>query len=196
MAILVPHPAEFKVSDLKKKVSEITNIPENEHKFYFEEEKLEDRKTLTRCGIKNEVALSVVVKPVKISIRHANLGIAVQVKVPKAEFSRWTVKHLHDIVCFKFGLEISPDYILALDGKILEDYMYINEHVKNDCIVTFTPVKHVTLPTPDGVDERVVTLPFNVSLPHMFYKREEGAHRKGHWSLCIKHGEDKKKYYS
>ena len=79
LAILVPHPAEFKVSDLKKKVSEITNIPENEHKFYFEEEKLEDRKTLTRCGIKNEVALSVVVKPVKISICHANLGIAVQV---------------------------------------------------------------------------------------------------------------------
>ena len=114
LAILVPHPAEFTVSDLKKKVSEITNIPENEHKFYFEEEKLEDRKTLTRCGIKNEVALSVVVKPVKISIRHANLGIAVQVKVPKAEFSRWTVKHLHDIVCFNFGLEISPDYILAL----------------------------------------------------------------------------------
>ena len=76
-----------------------------------------------------------------VSVRHANLGTAVQVEVPKAEFSRWTVKHLREIVCFKFDLEISPDYILALDGKILQDYMYINEHVKNDCIVTFTPVK-------------------------------------------------------
>ena len=134
-AILVPDPAKWSISDLKKKVSEMTSIPENEQTLYFGEDELEDRgESLKVCGIKNGVALSLAVKPVIVSVYHANLGTAVQVKVPKAEFSRWTVKHLHDIVCFKFGLEISPDNILALDGKILEDDMKINEHVKNDCI--------------------------------------------------------------
>ena len=193
-AILVPDPAKWRISDLKKKVSEMTNIPENEQTLYFGEDELEDRgESLKVCGIKNGVALSLAVKPVIVSVYHANLGTAVQVKVPKAEFSSWTVKHLHDIVCFKFGLEISPDNILALDGKILEDDMKLNEHVKNDCSITFTPVKRVRLTTPlDGVDERVITLPINVSLPQVFYKREEGAHWKDHWSLCIKHEEDKK----
>ena len=191
-AILVPDPAEWSISDLKRRVKKEINIPEDEQTFYFKEVKLEDRKTLTNCGIKNGVALSLAVKPVIVSVYHADIGTAVQVEVPKAELSSWTVKHLREIVCFKFGLEISPDCILALDGKILQDYMYINERVKNDCIITFTPVKHVTLPTPDGVDERVVTLPINVSLPHVLYKREEGAHWKGHWSLRIKRRADKK----
>ena len=192
-AILVPDPAVFKVSDLKKKVSEITSIPENEQTIYFKEEKLEDeKKTLTECGIENGVALSVVVKPVIVSVYHAELGTAVQVEVPKAEFSRRTVKHLREIVCFKFGPEISPDNILALDGKILEDDMKLNEHVKNDCSITFTPVKCVRLTTPDGVDERVITLPINVSLPQVFCKKEKGAHWKDHWSLCIKLGADEK----
>ena len=191
-AILVPDPAEWSISDLNKKVKKEINIPEDEQTFYFKKDKLEEGKCLTEYGIKNGVALSVAVKPVIISVYHANIGTAVQVEVPKAEFRRWTVKHLREIVCFKFGLEISPNNILAVDGKILEDDMKINEHVKNDSIVTFTPVKHVTLPTPDGVDEREVTLPIDVSLPQVLYKREEGAHWKGQWSLCIKHGEDEK----
>lgn len=191
-AIPVPDPAKWSISDLKKKVSEMTRIAENEQTFYFKEEKLEEGKFLTEYEIKNGVALSLALKPVIVSVDHAELGTAVQVEVAKAELSRWTVKHLREIVCFKFGFEISSDNILALDGKILEDGTKINDHVKNDCIITFTPVKHVRLTTPDGIDERVITLPINVSLPQVFYKKEKGAHWKDHWSLCIKLGEDEK----
>ena len=50
-AIVVPDPAEFKVTDLKKKVSEMTSIPENEQTF-LKRRNLRMEKHLQGVGLK------------------------------------------------------------------------------------------------------------------------------------------------
>ena len=178
LAILVPDPAKWCVSDLKKEVSKKISVPENKQTLYCQEKLVPEGITLQKCeGMKNGVALCLALKPVIISVHRADLDATVQVEIPQNEFGDWTVSHLRSIVCAKFGL-LQPlhQHILALEGDILEDEIKVNEYLKGDCTVIIAPMKDVIFPTPNQNGSRRVRLPINTSLPQVsedvFYKRE------------------------
>ena len=177
LAILVPDPAEWTISDLKKEVSKKINVPENKQTLYCQEKLVPEGIPLQKCErMKNGVALCLALKPVIISVYRADLDATVQVEIPQNEFGDWTVSHLRNIVCAKFGLESLRQHILALNGDILEDKIKVNEYIKGDCTVIIAPMKDVIFPTPNQNGSRRVTLPINTSLPQVsedvFYKRE------------------------
>ena len=177
LAILVPDPAEWCVSDLKKEVSRKINVAEDKQTLYCLEKLVPEGIPLQKCkGMKNGVALCLALKPVIISVHRADLDTTVQVEIPQNEFGDWTVSHLRFIVCAKFGLQPLRQHILALESDILEDERKVNEYIKGDCTIIIAPMKHVILPTPNQNCSRIVTLPINTSLPQVsedvFYKRE------------------------
>ena len=177
LAILVPDPTEWSISDLTKEVSKKINVPEDKLTLYCQEKVVPEGIPLQKCkGMKNGVALCLALKPVIISVHRADLDTTVQVEIPQNEFGDWTVSHLRSTVCAKFGLEPLRQHILALEGDILEDEIKVNEYIKGDCTVIVAPMKDVILPTPNQNGSRRVTLPINTSLPQVsediFYKRE------------------------
>ena len=193
LAILVPDPAEWSISDLKKEVSKKINVPEDKQTLYCQEKVVPEGIPLQKCkGMKNGVALCLALKPVIISVHRADLDTTVQVEIPQNEFGDWTVSHLRSIVCAKFGLQPLRQHILALEGDILEDEIKVNEYIKGDCTVIIAPMKHVIFPTPNRNGSRRVTLPINTSLPQVsediFYKREVDGSTPcwtGYWVVSI-----------
>ena len=176
LAILVPDPAKWCVSDLEKEVSKKISVPENKQTLYCQEKLVPEGIPLQKCeGMKNGVALCLALKPVIISVYRADLDATVQVEIPQNEFGDWTVSHLRSIVCAKFGLESLRQHILALEGDILVDKIKVNEYIKGDCTIIIAPMKDVIFPTPNPNGRRV-RLPINTSLPQVsedvFYKRE------------------------
>ena len=193
LAILVPDPAEWTISDLKKEVNKKINVPEDKQTLYCQEKVVPEEIPLQKCkGMKNGVALCLALKPVIIDVYRADLDTTVQVEIPQNEFGDWTVSHLRSIVCAKFGLEPLRQHILALEGDILEDEIKVNEYIKDDCTVIIAPMKDVIFPTPNLNGSRRVTLPINTSLPQVsediFYKREvQGLTPRwtGYWVISI-----------
>ena len=142
LAILVPDPVKWCVSDLKKEVSKKNNVPEDKQILYCQQKVVQEGIPLQKCeGMENGVALCLALKPVIISAHCADLHTTVQVEIPQNEFGDWTVSDLRNIVCAKFNLEPQPDHILALEGDILEDEMKVNKYIKNDCTVIIAPMK-------------------------------------------------------
>ena len=206
LAILVPDPVKWTISDLKKEVSKKINVPEGKQILYCLEKVVPEGIPLPKCeGMENGVALCLALKPVIISAHCADLHATVQVEIPQNEFGDWTVSDLRNIVCAKFNLEPLPDHILALEGDILEDEMKVNEYIKGDCTVIIAPMQHVILPTLNNNGSRRVALPINTSLPQVsedvFYKREikvscdasSTAPWTGYWVVSIRKDDDTKK---
>ena len=206
LAILVPDPAKWCVSDLKKEVTKKINVPEDKQTLYCLEKVVPEGIPFQKCeGMENGVALCLALKPVIISAHRADLHATVQVEIPQNEFGDWTVSDLRNIVCAKFNLEPLPDHILALEGDILEDKIKVNEYIKGDCTVIIAPMKHVIFPTLNNNGSRRVTLPINTSLPQVsedvFYKREvklscdssSTASWTGYWIVSICKDDDTKK---
>ena len=207
LAILVPDPVEWTISDLKKEVSKKINVLEDKQTLYCQEKVVPEGIPLQKCeGMENGVALCLALKPVIISAHCADLEATVQVEIPQNEFGDWTVSDLRNIVCAKFSLEPLPGHILAFEGDILEDKMKVNEYIKGDCTVIIAPMKDVILPTQNNNGNRIVTLPINTSLSqvseNVFYKREvkiscdssSTAPWTGYWVVSIHKNEDAKEY--
>ena len=199
LAILVPDPVKWTISDLKKEVSKKINVPEGKQILYCLEKVVPEGIPLPKCeGMENGVALCLALKPVIISAHCADLHATVQVEIPQNEFGDWTVSDLRNIVCAKFNLEPLPDHILALEGDILEDEMKVNEYIKGDCTVIIAPMQHVIFPTPNQNGSRRVTLPIDTSLPQVsedvLYKRKaqiscdssSKAPWTGYWVVSIR----------
>ena len=164
--VQVSDPKIQTIAHIKKQIEKIMQIPSCELNLYQNERKLTDDKVLKDSeGLGNGVAVCAILKPIVLTVLRADCGVSVEIKIPRQEFPKWTVSILKEIVCFKFLMDPDSPHVLASAGHKLEKHKNLCEFVRNESIVTLTPLKHVKMINPPSVSGKTtVILPASCSL--------------------------------
>ena len=171
---IVVIPSQHTVLQLKELIEKKVNIPVNEQKaIYFQEKPLPDDRRLSDCeGMRNGSAVLVARKPFTIHVYRNDVDITKTVEAPPTEVQSWSVGNLHDYILTKVGVPTYVPHILAVGEVIIEgndhSHAVFQKPITNGCHMTLTILQQVQYDKLDCVTEQSQVLSAPISMSHSF----------------------------
>ncbi len=168
IAISVPDPSKWHVTDLKQAISEKTEvtIALTDITLYLGTTKLPEDKPLQECiGMRNGIALlvSTYIKPFVINVYCPDIDVTLTIEIPKREFSFWTIKTICEAICFKEPRsEKYAQYLLVYNGNTLTNSrtgVSTIPGITDNCLMTYTKLESFWFNIPNSVEKTSVLLP-------------------------------------
>ena len=199
VAVYVPDPLCWTISQLKIQVESKTKLPTSDYALFCDEELLPDEATIANCkGMKNGVAVCLVctAKDFVINVQRVDSEITLKFQLPLMEAKKWSIQALRQLICYRFSVPFNDPHTLAIKGEILEDTKddkpltvgdyVLDQLISPGCLVTLTLLSRVTLCKPYSPhlkDNPSIILPLNTS--------EEFANEKVCYNRLHPAGKDK-----